>query len=244
MCDNEPTEQEIEQSLNQFGDPTTSVPEPSHRTDKVVVWLSNPQVMLEDLTEALNNLLRNCRFRYFDEVVIELDPGKFKNANLLDIWISMVFLEMRELVMIRNTIQPTPFSLDIIEDVERLSNTHFLAFHADEPVPKKDNDRLCAAISHYKFQLQVLADWIESKAIFLGEKKPPRKHNKADISDIQKAVLAVTQSGQKPNKTNVGQHIRKVLKKTISTNECHIQIKQLEREAKNPVRIYSDRTAD
>ena len=77
----EPTEQDIERELNRSGPPTIEPPTPSDRTDKIVEWLTDPAVMLVDLTETLNQILSVCRWRYFDRGVRELIPEKFKDNN-------------------------------------------------------------------------------------------------------------------------------------------------------------------
>ncbi len=232
----EPTEQDIESELNRSGPPTIEPPTPSDRTDKIVEWLTDPAVMLVDLTETLNQILSACRWRYFDRGVRELIPEKFKDNNLLSVMIDWRFLENAEQAKIRNSIEPTPFSPDVILDVQRHFRTCTTAFHLNEKVSLETAHHFTDAISHYEFQLQILADWIEARAIFQGKKAPDpnrRKENRATDDDIAEAIKMILDSRRAVTKKNLGDTIRLILKKTISNGRVQAAAHHFNRRKKN-----------
>jgi hypothetical protein len=151
--------------------------------------------------------------------VRELIPEEFKDNNLLEVVIDWRFLESAEQTKIRNSIEPTPFSPDAILDVERYFRTCTTAFRLNEKLPLETAHHFTDAISHYELQLQILADWIEARAIFQGKKAPDpnrRKENSATVDDIAEAIKRILDSGRTVTKQNLGDTIRLILKKTIS----------------------------
>lgn len=219
----EPTEEEIEHELNRSGPPTIKPPEPSKRADIVAAWLRDPAVMLADLTETLNQMLSHCHVRYFDRIVRELIPEQFHgwDTHLLSCLIEWGFLERVEQINIRNSIESTPFSPDVIHDVSRSFRACTNLRHQKEGVPLELAGQFTDAISHYELQLQILADWIEARAIFSGKKPPadpngPKKRT-ATKTDVANALRIVIERGQTPDKETVGAVLRNELGRSIGT---------------------------
>lgn len=229
-------EDELFEALNQSGPPTIKPPEPSDRTDKIVAWLTDPAVMLVDLTETLNQMLSVCRQTVYDGLVYELIPGEFHEKNLLELMIQWGFTECKEQVEIRNSIEPTPFSPGVIHDVERYFRICTTLFARNEKVTLETAHHFTNAIHHYKLQLQILADWIEARAIFQGKKTPdpnrPKK-NQATEHDICQAIQMIVDSERAVTKKNLGDTIRLILKKTISNGRVQTAAHHFNRRKKN-----------
>ena len=232
----EPSEEYIERTLNESGPPTIKPPTPSDRTDKIVEWLTDPAVMLVDLTDTLNEILSICRWRYLEQFVRELIPEELNKRNFFDVRIDMKFQDNAEQTKIRNSIELTPFSHDVIDNVGRYFRTYTMAFHLNEKVSLETAHHFTDAISHYEFQLQILADWIESRAIFQGKKTPDpnrRKENSATEHDINQAIKQIVDSGRTVTKNNLADTIRDGLGKSIGNDRVQRAVTVFNRYKKN-----------
>ena len=228
MWEDEPSEDDIERELNQGGPPTIKAPDPSYRATRVAEWLKDPPTMLVHLTETLNALLSCCRYRYFDQAVIEVNSDEIDPMGILVCAIIGQLLTDIEILRIRNSIQATPLNLEFIDDVRK----HFVVC-IQPPVQLQSLHELTDAITHYKFQLQILADWIEAQAIYLNKKQPQKNAEENDTNraeDVKYAALAIGKSGKKVTKDSVGKYIRKVLKKPIANNLLNKELGDLRKE--------------
>jgi hypothetical protein len=233
---------------------TIEAPESTDRANKVADWLSDPGRMLADLTETLNELLKHCFYRLWDEGngiewnLLEVIPSHFDEMNLLDICIHMIFEQDATRLRIRNGIEPTPFSPDVIQAVDESFQTYARAHHSNERVSKDTKAKFANAVWHYETELQVLADWIEARAIFQGKKQPkskPKKPGSATNDDIATAFRQLLNDGQNPTKIAVKNHLKEVMKKTIGSNRLNRELGNLRKNQTHPgPRKVSDRTAD
>ena len=253
------TDEEIEQAFAEAyervqNEPATiEAPESTDRANKVADWLSDPGLMLADLTETLNELLKHCFYQLGDygdglETRLDVIPSHFDEWNLLDIGIHMIFEQDAARLRIRNGIEPTPFSPDVIQAVDESFQTYARAHHSNESVSKDSMVRFTNAVMQYKTELQVLADWIEARAIFQGKKQPkskPTKPESATEDDIATAFRQLLNDGQKPTNTAVKNHLKEVLKKTIGSDRLNVELQRLRRnQTHKKSAIVAERTAD
>lgn len=217
-------EEAMERVQNQVDPATIKAPESTDRANKAAAWLRDPALMLVDLTETLNELLKYCEYRNWDcgdgpDWKLEVIPEHFKKHNLLDFMIHLRFQQDAALLRIRHGIEPTPFSSDVIQTVEQTFETFAHQFRNNERVSLDSIDRFTFAVFQYETELQILADWIETRAIFRGEKRTPKKTDKtATDDDIMTAMRTVENRGQPINKTTVGECLRTEMGKSIGTD--------------------------
>lgn len=233
MWQDELSEEDIERTLNENGPPTIRAPEPSDRANKVATWLADPSVMLDDLTGSLNLMLQHCRWRYFDRQVCELVPEEFKKANLLDVWIRWGFSQDAEQLAIRNSIESTPFPVNAIREVQRQFDVCISEFGHGNPISLATAHTFTDGIYEYEYHLQLLADWIESRAIFRGQKakQTERQVTTASRQEIRDAAFAVLRkTGKPPTKELVGTYLREEMGKTVSNNTLHITLREWRKE--------------
>jgi hypothetical protein len=179
---------------------------------------------------------------------LEVIPSHFDEMNLLDICIHMIFEQDATRLRIRNGIEPTPFSPYVIQAVDESFQTYARAHHSNERVSKDTKAKFANAVWHYETELQVLADWIESRAIFQGKKQPkskPTKPESATEDDIATAFRQLLNDGQKPTNTAVKNHLKEVMKKTIASNRLNVELQRLRRnQTHKKSAIVAERTAD
>ena len=228
-------DKDMEKVLGQVHPATIKTPEPTHLANTVADWLSDPVLMLVSLTETLNFLLRHCEYECWDvgDWKLEVIPEDFKNHNLLDIFVHLLFEQDAARLRIRNGIEPTPFSIDVIEAVEQTFRTCAREFENNKTTSPDTIDKFTDAVKRYKTELQILADWIEARAIFLDKKQPQKTRKKSSPNiedDVREAMFAVWKAGKKPTKETVGDYIRKVMKKPIGNNRLNKELNELRRK--------------
>jgi hypothetical protein len=174
--------------------------------------------------------------------VRELIPEEFDGHNLLHLTIEWAFLERVEQINIRNSIESTPFSPDVIHDVNRSFMACVNLRKQSEGVPLELRYQFEIAISHYELQLQILADWIEARAIFSGKKPPadpngPKKRT-ATKTDVARAYCIVMERGEKKDiKKHVGAVLRNEMGFTLGgtpLNRCLSAVRREIRKSANP----------
>jgi len=213
---------------------TIHTPKPSDRVGKVTAWLADPAIMLGDLTDTLNQVLSLSHERH--DYWVDLIPGLFDSKNLLDVQIAWGFKECAEQVEIRNSLELTPFSPAVVRDVELYFLRCAWASRQKQNVAVETASGFTSAIQNYKLQLQILADWIEARAIFQGKKTldPNRpKENRATEHDILQAIQMIVDSGRTVTKQNLGDTIRHSLNKTIATDRVQMAAHHFNRCKKN-----------
>jgi len=227
----EPSEEYFERTLNESGPPTIRAPEPSDRANKVATWLADPSVMLADLTETLNLMLKSCRRRYFDGIVHELIPEKFKGKNLWALWITWGFSKDAEQLAIRNSIESTPFPVDAIREVQRQFDHCVSEINHGNPINLATAHTFTDGIKKYEHHLQILADWIESRAIFRGKKakQTKRQTKTASKQEIRDAAYSIFRQDETPTKERVREYLR-TLNRTASTDRLQAELYEWRKE--------------
>ncbi len=222
----DPDDLELEESLKGF-DISFSIPDLSDSGDAetAAAWVESPRVMLEALSNELNEILKYCEPRLYDGVVIQLKPEWFDDSLEIKtdlIWLAFSLGFSAGIVDLVNTIQPTPFRGEILAELGKFIH------HGNTP----EFDR---AISNYKSELVKLTKWIKAKEILSGKVKsddassaPQRKS--ANLDDVKRAYEHLIESGKKPTK----EHIIQVIKGwnlTLGSDRAQAMKRQVEKQS-------------
>jgi len=185
-------EDALEESLKGF-DISVTVPQPSENAGTAATWVKSPDLMLKSLTERLNDVLSICEARLFDGIQIQVKHEYLEEhrtrtppdrvpaliVSHSDItFIAMISGHNQKRVDLVNSIQPTPFSGEIIRDVNR----------EIDPGNTKEFDQ---AITRWKKALQQLADWIRMRQLLDGNAdihdNKPQSRSSENV-EIQKVI--------------------------------------------------------
>lgn len=181
-------EDSIEELVKGF-DISITVPEPSENTATVAEWVRSPMLMLQALSDQLNEVLAFCEPRLYDRVMIQVKPEYLKEheeiktpqkGDLIRVLSELTFIRLllshtRMLVDLANDVQRTPFSGDTIAQLQQQlyrGNTH----------------EFDQAVTEWKNALQKLANWIRVKQLVNGEQfdsndaSSGRSHENAELA--------------------------------------------------------------
>jgi hypothetical protein len=213
-------EAEFGESLRGY-DISFALPDPSAIAEQAAKWVDSPNVMLEILTNDLNQILSKCEARLFDEVLIQMKPeyvGESSPARMHVVFMAISLGETAKTVDLVNAIQTTPFAGETI-------------WHLGKMLYRGNSPEFDGAVSRYKSSLKDLANWIHAKRILSGNAvSSPEKRKSADIDDFKRAFSELKQKGVRPTKENIGDLLRS-WNMTIGTTRAHSLKREIERQS-------------